>query len=156
MNKAHFYHLHLNRLERLLNKLNNDYEEITDENVDSAFDNFIGFFIQCYHLKDWIIQSGFESREVEEYISHDENLLICRDLANKLKHLKITKYKTSVDFVPSPTGMPMHRYLDYFTNKGRIGIAFWTKEQKTASPTDALELANSFVSSWERLINNLT
>lgn len=55
-------------------------------------DEIYAFFINCYHLKDWIKNdpaSGINKDEIENFINKSENLSICADLCNGSKHLVI-------------------------------------------------------------------
>ncbi|MBI2446535.1 MAG: hypothetical protein HYV51_01800 [Parcubacteria group bacterium] len=49
------------------------------------------FFQNCFHLKDWIINSGvLEKNIVDGFIESNTDMKICRDLCNGSKHLAIT------------------------------------------------------------------
>lgn len=61
-------------------------------------DEVLAFFINCYHLKDWIKNDPASKglrRGVEEFVSKSEALGVCGDVCNGSKHLVITKGRIS-------------------------------------------------------------
>ena len=81
----------LKRIDRKTELLK-DSNDINDSNFHTYRDAFIDFCIQCYQLKDVLIQaSAFNRNAVEDYINYSQNLSICANVANKAKHLKLTK-----------------------------------------------------------------
>lgn len=60
------------------------------QSFEMDIDEFLVFFIFCYHLKDWIIKETHISRQVtEEFIKKTRCLAICADIANGTKHLGV-------------------------------------------------------------------
>lgn len=76
-----------NRIKRLRNSLKN-YENSADSNFEDGVDAFTSFFIQCYHLSDWLVKSGQNKDLVWEFIKKSQWLSLCRNLANTQKHQK--------------------------------------------------------------------
>jgi len=122
-----------------------------DTNFEEAVDAFTSFYIQCYHLRDWLIQSGFDTKEVDKYVLSDRWLTLCRDMANTQKHQKITHYKPSNNFVDFGLGVstPIHKYYDPSNQVSRFGIGTW----EVGKPTNALEIADNCIERWKRLTN---
>ena len=57
-------------------------------------DDLYAFFLNCYHLKDWIKYDPDVPHLkdlVEPYINESESLKICADLCNGLKHLSLDR-----------------------------------------------------------------
>ena len=57
---------------------------------DEALDDVFAFFLNCHHLTDWVVESGYRS-EVSTYAfvnSHFE-LRLCAHLANGHKHFRL-------------------------------------------------------------------
>lgn len=75
------FHEQWNRIVRLRQILDK-YDEATDDNFEEALDAFTNFFIQCYHLRDWLIESGYDKRLVDQHIGNSCALSLCRDLSN--------------------------------------------------------------------------
>jgi hypothetical protein len=54
------------------------------------YDEILVFFIFCHQLRDWIIKdTDIPRRDVNSYISSNQCLAICADIANGIKHLGI-------------------------------------------------------------------
>lgn len=63
--------------------------------LNSAYyeDDVYSFFINCHHLKDWIISDPavtLSNQNVENWVKVNPALLICADMCNGAKHLKRT------------------------------------------------------------------
>lgn len=145
------YQEQFNRVKRLRNSIE-QFAAATDDNFENAIDAFTSFFIQCYHLRDWLIKSSFDQLSVDNFIARNTWLSLCRDLANKQKHQKIDRYKPQNDFVDFGLGIstPISRHYDYFIHKEpRFGIDVWG----FGMPIDVMEVADKCVSEWEKLIS---
>src|SRR5262245_60194522 len=58
---------------------------------DNYLDEIYAFFMNCYHLKDWIIHDITalpDEKVVETYINSSHPLKLCADICNSLKHLR--------------------------------------------------------------------
>lgn len=64
---------------------------------DECLDEIYAFFINCYHLKDWIKNSRPDLdqgvKNLFDKKSGKECLQICADFANGLKHLELNNFK---------------------------------------------------------------
>lgn len=61
-----------------------DNNRETDYYIDIVYT----FFQNCFHLKDWLLNSKVLSKkELNKFISDSEEMRICRDLCNGSKHL---------------------------------------------------------------------
>src|SRR3990170_1608469 len=60
---------------------------------DNYLDEIYAFFMNCYHLKDWIKDDGTvppaAQQAVEPYINSSRPLKLCADICNSLKHLRL-------------------------------------------------------------------
>jgi hypothetical protein len=55
-------------------------------------DFFLAFFLNCYALRDWFINSNSISQtEMDELIKSDEAMRLCRDICNRSKHLTLNR-----------------------------------------------------------------
>src|SRR4051812_44342227 len=66
---------------------------VHDVPSDYYVDEIYAFFLNCYHLKDWIkndssLPSTVRSA-VEDFVKSEEWLCLCADVCNGLKHLKL-------------------------------------------------------------------
>jgi len=144
----------LRRIRRLYDKLarfknvdlkNEDFQEVVDE--------VISFFIQCYHMRDWLLNSGVSQSRIDTFIRSFLTLSLCRDLANKQKHFKVDRSKPLhgfVDFMVEGYHSPISRYYDPITKQQRVGIATYTY----GVPLDAIELAEACIEAWEKFIKH--
>jgi hypothetical protein len=112
-------------------------------------DDVFAFFLNCYHLKDWIKNdpsAGRMSNLVEDYINKCEALSICADLCNGLKHLTLEKSRSGQypEF-----GAKTHR-LTLGTVPTRISIGYLIVTDK--KQYDAFELAEQCILDWESFI----
>jgi hypothetical protein len=74
---------------RALHKTN-----IRSKHRDTQLDALFCFFQNCWHLKDWIKNDASLSEDVRAALNGEAHandfLLLCKDLANGSKHLKLT------------------------------------------------------------------
>ena len=80
------------------------YERLQDLNAgrthtmasDNYQDDIYAFFLNCYHLKDWIRRDPSVAPAtkglVESYITSTPMLALCADLCNALKHFTLTQH----------------------------------------------------------------
>lgn len=60
-------------------------------------DDVFAFFMNCYHLKDWIKNDPSANQmrgRVEGFVNKSTSLSICADLCNGLKHLTLDKSRS--------------------------------------------------------------
>lgn len=49
------------------------------------------FFQNCYHLREWMLQTGGASQlELDEFFARNIELQVCRDVCNGTKHLNLS------------------------------------------------------------------
>ena len=75
--------------ERLMN-INNGIPHT--KNSESYKDEVYAFFINCFHLKDWIKNdpsNNVYADKVEKFVNSKKNLEICRKICHGAKHLII-------------------------------------------------------------------
>jgi hypothetical protein len=94
------------------------------------------FFQVCYHLRDWMIETGGATRlELDRLFAESMDLRVCRDICNGAKHLNITR--PSVD-----AGFSIGReYAPYEPTNVRLFVIAGAKH-------DLLELAARCVDAW--------
>ena len=62
-----------------------------------ALDFMLAFFVVCYHLRDYAIETGkISQREIDRLIGKNRYMRICRDVCNRSKHHTLTG-KASID-----------------------------------------------------------
>lgn len=123
--------------------------EGTSRNSAYYEDDVYSFFINCYHLKDWIENDpavAIKKQEVENYINTNPALQICADMCNGAKHLSR---------VPSQIRSGKPRSIDYKAYSLSLGagpaqlrIKFFVDDQ------DAFKIATECMQKWEDFIKN--
>ena len=147
------YEEQFNRIKRLRKNIE-QFSAATDDNFENAIDAFTSFFIQCYHLRDWLISSGYEQSIIDTFIRQNTWLSLCRDLANKQKHQEIKRYKPENDFIHDQffgVSTPITRHYDYFIHKEpRFGIEAWG----FGMPVDVIEVADKCIEGWNKFLSS--
>lgn len=147
--KYKFYEQYL-RMIRYYEKL----LKITKKRVYSPFTNnetdiLYSFFINCYHLKDWIINDpflGINSQIVEDYVNENDNLCICADICNGLKHLKLKRPRYQRD---ARLGKQVHTTIhrgDETLEERRFIV------ETGGKPSDGTYFAMNCIALWEQFV----
>lgn len=64
---------------------------------DDAEDFLLAFFESCYHLKDFVIETGsISASDINAIINTNHSMRICRDICNRAKHHTL-RHHASVD-----------------------------------------------------------
>jgi len=111
-------------------------------------DDVYAFFLNCYHLKDWIKNDpNVRPREnVEEFINTNEALKLCADICNGLKHLKRDPRK-------SRSGKdPQFGKRDFRLSLPESTISVKYTIDTADGSVDAFELATKCLRAWEDFI----
>jgi hypothetical protein len=121
------------------------------QSVEHHRDDYFAFFMNCYHLKDWIKKDPSVQHLhdlVERYIDQSPALSICADICNGLKHLTLNSSRSGV----SPTVHPGNFWrLQIGLTPGSVpvitGIGF--RVVTDAANYDAYDLARDCLKEWE-------
>ena len=142
-----------NRLIRLREGLDK-FSVATEANFEDAIDAFTSFVIQCYSLKDWLINSGYDKNVIEKSIKDDRFLALCRDLANTQKHQRIDLYTPVNSFVGNDFGVstPISKSYDPIAKHEFFGVRVW----EFGKPIPILEMADYCLKAWSRVISSRT
>lgn len=129
-----------------IEKLTKDRDP-SEGTLGASFDVY-GFFLNCYHLSDWIENdtedhtlSGRARKDARHYARNNATLMICADIANRSKHsaldwahtrdLETGLFSISLNITPGESAS-----YDFVMQSGG------------PTPT-ALELATACVEAWE-------
>jgi hypothetical protein len=109
-------------------------------------DEIFAFFLNCYHLKDWIKNdpaSGDLKDLVEPYINKSQALSICADLCNGLKHFKRdpSRVRKNAEFGPKTETISL--------GKDSASIAISYTIITDSGTFDAFEIARQCLTDWE-------
>ncbi len=120
------------------NKASNCYE-----------DDIYSFFLNCYHLKDWIKHdptTGNARKEVENFLSNNEYLSLCADICNGLKHLTLTTDRSG----QKPQFGKRNFHIQVGGSQQIISVKY-TIETKSGH-VDAFTLATKCIKAWKSFI----
>jgi hypothetical protein len=116
---------------------------------DNYQDEAYAFFLNCYHLKDWIKNDesvGAAAYKVEDFIKNNKELNLCRDICNGIKHLKLTKPRSGQD----PRFGQRKFHLQVGGTETTISVRYTI--DASSGPVDAFELATKCLKAWENFI----
>ena len=150
-----------NTFEEQLFRLKRWYErlEIINNNKIKDFENtyhyeddFYAFFLNCYHLKDWIRndKSIILKENVEDFINKNDCMKICADICNGQKHFKLRHTRSGE--MPKLGKRDLH--FEYKKEKPQtwtmVGMKFYIETDKGI--IDAFELATDCIKKWQDFI----
>jgi hypothetical protein len=144
------YKEQLERIKRLREDISR-FSVSTSDNFKDANDAFTSFFIQCYHLRDWLFQSHYRKREVDAFVNNNVSLSLCRDMANRQKHREINRYEPQNHFIEHDVhgiATPIINYYDPVRKENRFGIDV----REFGTLIDVIELADKCIEDWERFL----
>jgi hypothetical protein len=108
------------------------------------------FFLNCYHLKDWIKNdksAGLPAQNnVENFVSSSYPLNLCADICNAHKHLKLR--------APRSDGNPRFakKYYKLVGDRASTKITVKFEIDTTGGPLDAFTLATQCIDAWRFFI----
>jgi hypothetical protein len=109
-------------------------------------DIIYAFFMNCYHLKDWIINDptvNLPSTKVEKFINSNPCMCICADICNGLKHLTLNRSRSK----ENPRFTSRKYVLTIGETEQTIQIKYFIGTK------DAFELASECVQKWKQFID---
>ena len=125
------------------------HDAVSDNYVDEIY----AFFLNCYHLKDWIKHDSsvptVVQGQVEGYINSNRALQLCADISNSLKHLAPLRTPRSAEH---PTFGKKGYALALGGGPAVISLKY---EVATVSGViDAFTLATDCVAAWDAFLRN--
>jgi hypothetical protein len=135
------------RVEIGLQRLVSIYEGREDDSADALYDVY-SFFLNCHHLRDSLAAdkvSGMSRKKATKVINRSIYLRVCADLANRTKHVELTR--DWIDSDTSPTRQDVNVHV------GR-GVAHRWEITAGDATYDALDLAANCVAVWERALTD--
>ena len=117
--------------------------------TDRFQDDIFAFFLNCYHLKDWIKHDPSAAHmkdQVEAYINSSEALSLCADLCNGLKHLTLDSSRSKQD----PQFDSKIYRMAYTDNTPGLSLGYLIVTSKHSY--DAFSLAGVCLMDWETFL----
>jgi hypothetical protein len=135
------------RVWRWLDRLaDTDIGRLHDSVSDSYQDEVYAYFLNCYHLKDWLKNDPASAEavsDIEAFVSRSPSLSVCADLANGSKHLTLTRHRTDPDATVGA------RHYELGIGSGGITIAVKYEIQAGGTAHDAYTLAKRCWDDWQ-------
>jgi len=128
-----------------------DRGRVYDPSPENYVDDVFAFFLNCYHLKDWIKNdrgAGLTAQtDVERFINSSYPLKLCADICNSHKHLRLTS--------PRSDESPRLTKTHYSVRGGTPPTITVKYEIETSKgPMDAFALATQCIDEWQSFINS--
>ena len=122
---------------------------------DYFYDEVYAFFLNCYHLRDWIENDDIVKpleleKKVEHFMKQNVCMCVCRDICIGIKHLEQKSCPWSGQV---PTFGPRKFFLNLGGEHGPIIKVKFSIETKTGT-IDAFELASECVRKWGEFIKD--
>jgi hypothetical protein len=117
------------------------------ESLDQYRDDMFAFFMNCYHLKDWIKNDPSAphlNKLVEAYITASTALSLCADLCNGIKHLVLDSSRSGSN--PQISPKDYHR-IDLGAPAAKSGATILVITD--TGNYDAFDLAGSCIDEWQ-------
>lgn len=90
---------HFKRLERWKNRVLESMEDTSKADLHDVNDFVLAYFMWCHSLRDWLIKSEtIDKDELDFELSHFVEWPVCRDIANRNRHFKITRNPRDKDW----------------------------------------------------------
>jgi hypothetical protein len=135
------------RWHRLVHRIGRAKTETED--TEREHDFLYAYFQNCYHLRDWLQNSGAVTpKALQEFFRLNEPMQVCRDICNGTKHWRIDHPSVDADFsmgreyVPAAwSGRRPHVNESWFIIAGK-------------NKHDVFELADTSMALWDSFLKN--
>ena len=121
---------------------------------DECLDQIFNFYLNCYHLKDWLINDKnfpADKKQVEKYINQNWELKLCADLCNGQKHFVLKRPRSGDE--PKVAERKLRSRLETSPTCSISQHIGYTINTKFGS-MDALDLAAKCLNLWKTFVNN--
>jgi hypothetical protein len=123
--------------------------KLLDKPSDFYQDEVYAYFMNCYHLKDWIKYDpstlSLAAKE-ENFIRNDPHMTLCADICNSSKHLKLSNPRS----YENPQFGKREYKLEFGTQPTTIAIEYTI--DTASGPIDAFDLATNCLHAWEAFL----
>jgi hypothetical protein len=119
---------------------------------DRALDDLWSFFRNCNDLTDWIIKAGVKPEaDVHAFVQANEDLKICRDIANGVTHYKLSPLRQTTTN-PHWTTTTYYTYAGYgeewHETAHRVFVLDSTQRFRVTATRDLFAVADACVGAW--------
>jgi len=123
----------------------------TNASFDGQEDDVLAFFMNCFHLKDWIkndVNDPAFAQIVENYINANDCLKLCADICNGAKHFVLT----SPRMVNDPS-MKTEVHLDVGLENPPVRRKFFIPLE-TGTEVNAFDIATQCMQKWHQFFRD--
>jgi hypothetical protein len=123
-----------------------------------AADDVFAFFMNCYHLQDWLKNDQSDPHpEAEKFVNDTEVLRICRDLCNGLKHAVLDERRRTTTYpTMTTTAAVLYDSVAGITDDLAVPIVQWLIVLDDGDERDTATVADECIKAWQRFIGGLT
>jgi hypothetical protein len=116
---------------------------------DRALDTIFAFYMNCFHLGDWLKESGLCSDE-DLINMRDEygQLGLCRDIANGMKHMRVDLNHHPIE----PNWGTATAHVTFVHTDGSIPFGLWVFKLGDGSSFDMFDLASQCMEIWRLVL----
>ena len=118
-----------------------------DRSQEEYEDDLWCFFINCWHLKDWLKQDAFinvnVTSDIEKEAENSGILQYCRTVADKRKHLRLSRFH--------PKDAQPIAAFDVSTADETVTVR-WHIEKDDGTSVPVVQFAESIVYEWSRIL----
>jgi len=145
------YRHQLDRARRFLDLVQLDYQGLEDIDEVEFQDMMWSFFQHCWHIKDWVLHdplaSNAQKNAVIDMAHQSGALMICRDLCNGTKHLRLNN--------PGSGAGASHQHVDMniVPGQGRFEIDCIIDDDH-GNRISGKRLARDCIAEWERILKS--
>lgn len=128
---------------------------------DKSLDDVFAFFLNCFHLKDWILKyTDIPKDEVKQYMKDNPSLALCADIANGIKHARpdiedIQKHRPHSGYRPEiESAVSMDEESLAAAKRGKpyqVGFLL-VIHHKDDNKIDAFDVATECVCLWRKFL----
>lgn len=138
------------RVKRMLLRIENQ-----DRGSNEYDDDLWSFFQNCWHLKDWIKNDSYLAPKISENIEQEvkayEAIMICADLANRSKHLKLNNKRRGAQVVQRNVTIKMKSPIHSTEETICSSECCHVISLDDGSTLVALDVAKQAVNEWEKI-----
>jgi hypothetical protein len=131
----------------------NDGLEMT-QTSENYVDDVYAFFINCFHLKDWILNDPAcnKSNQVESHVGNNQILNLCRDICHATKHLVLHTTATGDTPKYGRRHLKMEMRDDLSGKEHPQKTSIKIKIDHNGQELDAFDIATQAVNAWQAFL----
>ncbi len=146
----HAYSEQLERVRRFFARLSNENRDAVEYD-----DDLWSFFQNCWHFKDWLKNDPAVPTHITKRVEKDANdkpaIKICADLANRSKHVVLTRIRVDAKITSRDTTVFIGGTKE---SPDTFSVSEHTITLGDGSIHQARDVAKQAICEWEELLNS--